>query len=77
MNFEINALYLHNIFRKDTEKMKIAFLISAFTDMPHLQRLIDSLPKESNVYVHLDARCEVRGARWADVHFISKRFKVM
>ena len=72
---------MHNIFRNEAEKMKIAFLISAFTDMPHLQRLIDSLPQEGDVYVHLDARCELPPClpegRRGDVHFISKRFKVM
>ena len=66
--------------------MKIAFLLSAFTDAPHLQRLIDSLPSDSDCYIHIDAsfdqtpfveatqRC---GQRSGSVTFIENRVRVM
>ena len=66
--------------------MKIAFLLSAFTDAPHLQRLIDSLPSDSDCYIHIDAsfdqkpfvkatqRCKQRRG---SVTFIEKRVRVM
>ena len=66
--------------------MKIAFLLSAFTDAPHLQRLIDSLPSDSDCYIHIDAsfdqtpfveatqRCS---QRQGSVTFIDKRVRVM
>jgi hypothetical protein len=72
-------------FRKK-KKMKIAFLISAFTDAPHLLRFVNSLPSDSDCYIHIDASydakpfadlllsCEGRQGR---VVFIEKRVRVM
>ena len=68
--------------------MKIAFLISAFMDMEHLERLIGSLPEGGDVYVHLDKASPQppvvprRGTEGLPppsgrVVFIAKRFRVM
>lgn len=35
--------------------MKIAYLISAYTDAPHLARLVDALNEDADFYVHIDA----------------------
>lgn len=66
--------------------VKIAFLISAFTDAPHLQRFIDSLPADSDCYVHVDASYDITPfkesvkhckPRKGNISFISHRIKVM
>ncbi len=66
--------------------MKIAFLISAFTDAPHLLRFVNSLPSDSDCYVHIDASYDVKpfvdllrscDNRQGRVVFIEKRTKVM
>lgn len=66
--------------------VKIAFLISAFTDAPHLQRFIDSLPADSDCYVHVDASYDITPfkesvkhckPRKGSISFIPHRIKVM
>lgn len=61
--------------------MKLAFLISAFTDAPHLRRLVDALPPSADVYVHIDANVDeapfrevLSGTR---ARFIRHRVRVM
>lgn len=40
--------------------MKLAFLINAHKDAPHLRNLIDSLPADAEYYIHLDHRRDHR-----------------
>ena len=66
--------------------MRIAFLISAFTDAQHLLRFVNSLPSDSDCYIHIDAsydivpfkeqleKCERRQGK---ILFIEKRIRVM
>lgn len=39
--------------------MRLAFLISAHTDPAHLRRLVDSLPREADFYVHIDRKSDI------------------
>lgn len=66
--------------------MKIAFLISAFTDAPHLLRFVNSLPSDSDCYIHIDASYDIKPfadllrnsrERLGHIVFIEKRTKVM
>lgn len=40
--------------------MKLAFLINAHKDAPHLRDLVDSLPADAEYYIHLDHRRDRR-----------------
>lgn len=40
--------------------MRLAFLISAHTDPLHLDRLIKSLPEESDFFIHVDAKSDLK-----------------
>ena len=40
--------------------MRLAFLISAHTDPQHLDRLIKSLPEESDFFIHVDAKSDLK-----------------
>ncbi len=64
-----------------TYMINIAFLISAHTDAPHLRRLICSLPKEADFFVHVDAKVDIQpfldATQGLNVHFISKRTDIM
>lgn len=61
--------------------MKLAFLISAHTDEPHLRRLIESLPEGSEFYVHIDEKSDITPFKEVlnrpDVHFIDHRVNVV
>lgn len=61
--------------------MKLAFLISAHTDPQHLLRLVRSLPEESDKYLHIDAKADLRAfslvAEQPHVYILSKRIDVM
>ena len=61
--------------------MKIAFLISAYTDPAHLKRFIDSLPEESHFFIHVDKGADEAPFRQLmtqpHVHFIDNRVRVM
>lgn len=61
--------------------MKIAFLISAYTDPAHLKRFIDSLPEESHSFIHVDKGADETPFRQLmtqpHVHFIDNRVRVM
>lgn len=60
--------------------MRIAFLIPAYTDPNHLKRLIEALPDDSMIYVHIDLKSNIKS--FTDmitdkrVHFIKHRCKV-
>lgn len=61
--------------------MKIAFLISAYTDPQHLKRFINSLPEGSHFFIHVDKGVDEEPFRrlitHPNVHFIDKRVRVM
>ncbi len=61
--------------------VKIAFLISAHTDPSHLRRLVNSLPREVECFVHVDAKADIDPFRAAidnpRVHFINQRTNIM
>lgn len=61
--------------------MKLAFLISASKDPVHLKRLIDSLPKDSEFYVHIDHKsCITAFTKLIDdprVFFLPERVSVV
>ena len=61
--------------------MKIAFLISTYTDPVHLHRLIDSLPMDAHFFIHIDKSVDERPFRsavsGAQIHYIDKRVRVM
>ena len=61
--------------------MNIAYLISAHNDAPHLRRLIDALPREAEVFVHIDAKADIKpfleAASLPNVHFIEQRYNIM
>lgn len=62
--------------------MKIAYLISAYTDAPHLLRLVDALDAEADFYVHVDRRVSDAPFRAAlqgrrNVHFLPARHAVL
>lgn len=60
--------------------MRIAFLISAHTDPEHLNRLTESLPEESDFFIHVDAKSDLN--QFTDLikderaHFIPQRINV-
>ena len=61
--------------------MKIAYLISAHTDAPHLNRLVTALDKDAEFFVHIDSKVDIR--QFTDVvtnphvHFLEKRINVV
>lgn len=61
--------------------MSIAFLISAHNDVEHLKRLIESLPKEAEYFVHVDKKTDIMPFRNNivnhKVHFIDERYDIM
>ena len=40
--------------------MKLAFLISAHKDARHLRALVNSLPADSEFYIHIDQKSDIR-----------------
>ena len=61
--------------------MRIAFLISAFTDPQHLRRLINALDSEESVFfVHIDRKVDeqpfMRMCNANNVHFLENRVNV-
>lgn len=60
--------------------MRLAFLISAHTDPQHLDRLIKSLPEESDFFVHVDAKSDIKifedKIKDERVKFVSPRINV-
>ncbi|MBQ8046773.1 MAG: conjugal transfer protein [Prevotella sp.] len=61
--------------------MKLAFLLSPYTDASHLKRLVDSLPGESVFFVHVDKKSDIRPFEEAlagdtRVRFLAKRANV-
>lgn len=61
--------------------MKLAFLISVHTDPEHLARLVKSLPDESEYFVHVDLKSDMRHFKEVvtdpRVHFIEDRVDVV
>ena len=61
--------------------MKIAFLISAYTDPAHLRRFVDSLPDDAHFFIHIDKGVDDTPFREVlqlpRVHFINNRVRVM
>ena len=61
--------------------MKLAFLISAHTDAQHLLRLINCLPPDSDKYIHIDLKADIKAfsavAAQDNVQIINERFNVM
>lgn len=62
--------------------MKIAFLISAHTDAPQLYRLVKALPDDSDFFIHIDSKADIKP--FTDVlgkddraHFIEHRVNVI
>lgn len=60
--------------------MKLAFLFSAYTDPPHLARLVASLPRGSAFFVHVDARKPLEpfaeATRGLPVSFLARRYPI-
>ena len=60
--------------------MNIAYLISAHTDAPQLQRLIEALHPEAHFFVHIDRKSDIRAFTSAvcreNVHFLEDRVDV-
>ncbi len=60
---------------------RLAFLISAHTDAPQLNRLVEALPEESEFFVHIDMKSDIRPfldeIHDLRVHFISHRVNVV
>lgn len=63
--------------RKGESVMKLAFLISVQKDARHLRDLVDSLPKDSEFYIHVDKRRDVEHFQKDlikdNIHFLSER----
>lgn len=61
--------------------MKLAFLISAHTDAQHLLRLVNSLPLDSDKYIHIDLKADLNAfsavAAQDNVQIINERYNVM
>lgn len=60
--------------------MNPAFLISAHTDPVHLKRLIESLPKDAEFFIHIDKKSNLSQftnlIAGENIHFINKRINV-
>ena len=61
--------------------MKLAFLISAHNDPVHLLRLVRVLPKDSDKYIHIDLKADIKRfsvvEEQPNVHLIRDRYNVM
>ena len=61
--------------------MKLAFLISAHTDAQQLLRLVNSLPSDSDKYIHIDLKADINSfsvvAAQDNVQIIKDRYNVM
>lgn len=62
--------------------MKIACLISAYTDAPHLARLVRAMGQEASCFVHVDARVDIEPFVQAcqgldNVEFIAQRHAIL
>lgn len=61
--------------------MRFAFIISAHNDAVHLRRMINVLPRESEFFVHIDAKSDITPFRPltddARVHLAERRTDVM
>jgi len=61
--------------------MKIAFLISSHSDPLKLRRLTDSLPTDSEIFVHIDLKNNLDDFKAVitnpRVHFLTERYNVM
>lgn len=61
--------------------MKLAFLISAHTDPQQLRRLVASLPDDSDCYIHIDRKSDIRQftkvVNHPRAHFIQNRQDVV
>lgn len=61
--------------------MTLAFLLSPYTDAPHLRRLLLALPEGSHFFVHVDGKVDAQPfadalAGIPHVHFLEQRTKV-
>ncbi len=60
---------------------QLAFIISAHTDPVHLNRMIKSLPENSEFYVHVDSKSDIKDFKKLidseNVHFVEPRINVM
>lgn len=60
--------------------MKLAFLISAHKDAKHLRTLVNSLPADSEFYIHIDQKSDIRPFEEKldreNVHFLEHRVNV-
>lgn len=61
--------------------MTLAFLLSPYTDAPHVRRLIEALPEGSHFFVHVDRKCDMQPFREAlaglpRVHLLEQRVEV-
>lgn len=60
---------------------RIAYLISAHTDAPHLNRLIQALPSNAEFFIHVDVKADIntfkRCVTNSHAHFIEDRINVM
>ncbi len=61
--------------------MKLAFLISAHKDARHLRALVNSLPADSEFYIHIDQKSDIRRFEekldQENIHFIEHRVNVI
>lgn len=61
--------------------MKIAYLISAYVDAPHLQRLVAALDDDAVFFIHVDKKVDEAPFRERltapNVHFLTQRFTTL
>lgn len=60
---------------------RLAFLISAHTDAEHLRRLLGSLPREADKYIHVDLKADIAGFTAVTddprAHFTTRRTNIV
>lgn len=57
---------------------KIAYIILAHNDILNLKRLVEKLDYNSDFYIHLDSKCDIKGLniKNSNVKFIENRFDI-
>lgn len=60
--------------------MKIAYLISAHNDAPHLARLVNALQPNAEFFIHIDAKTDIepfrQRLRAENIHFTDRRMDI-
>lgn len=60
--------------------MKFAYLISAYTDAPHLKRLVEALHPDAHFFIHIDKKSDITPfvslLQGDNIHFLEERVEV-